>query len=280
MTDEQKLFLSMYPAWPLQLLEKYANVLSLEVAKIKNDIAGDIVNTYYSMSDFYTVKVYPYSDNQISLYNPQNQRYVSKVYFGPISQTIIEVSNAPQGHFQRVEKYSGAIVYDNRIFTGMDASVNIEYKRIGDVFPYSYLNIGSYETMYVQAHEWTTFLKIGPSVKKYDGAESVLAMIENGVNLKVDYVTLKEFVVFLNAYKKYNMQLSAFNALQSQKKQQLLTEYNQQISDKLNQRKNDLNDLKIQITFAAKNEVASAKRDMQSLAIAAQNMIQDLQKVI
>ena len=57
-----------------------------------------------------------------------------------------------------------------------------------------------------------------------------------------------------------------------------LSEYKQSVGEKLISRKNDLSDLKTQISFAAKNETNSGKRDMQNLSIAAQSLFMQLQE--
>lgn len=123
-------------------------------------------------------------------------------------------------------------------------------------------------------------LSVSPVLLGYGGAATVLAMVQNGVTVNVDKGLLSEFVTFLNGYNKYSGQLAADRSLQETKISQDLGQYKNNISDKLIARKNDLNDLKTQVMFAAKNETSSAKRDMQNLSLSAQSLMLQLQSKI
>jgi len=130
----------------------------------------------------------------------------------------------------------------------------------------------------VDAVNANVVVNVAIELKEYAGAKTALAMIQNGIKVECDAALLSEFVTFLNAYSKYGAQLSAEKNYQLERNRQQVADYKSELSEKLIARKNQLQDLKTQISFAAKNELASAKRDMQNLSLSAQTLMLTLQE--
>lgn len=289
MTDEQKLFLAAYPLFPAPLLDKFSSVLVYELAKFNGDIAPDLIKKYILLQS--PIEKNISADDAVRLYQPKQAKeqrtdfsYAASVYYwryenGQFGQDAYYTSNNKL-----------TVYYDSRLFFGALASFSTSYVDTGEVIQLAtqrYVE-GSFFTPGKWISEYTPVLRVAPifkasiigTLKDYGGAESALAMLENGIYLDAEYELLKQFVSFINGYKKYNGQLSASMSLQAEKSKQDMVQYQNALSDKLAARKNELNDLKTQIAFAAQNETNSAKRDMQNLALNAQSLILQLQEKI
>ena len=283
MSDIEKLFLAAYPLWPKQLLEKFSSLLSLEVAKFNPEINPQIVDQYKSIRVNQKIKINPYSDNASYLLNPKKSSEIAQVYYGRIGLFVspfregIGADYPPFDQLSQYRWYQGVIYFDKRLYKTVNPVVDIEYENNGPIIDYSYLSVMSYSSMRVQPVIDIAFIEAYTTLNEFNGAKSVLAMIENGVSVDVDQKLLTEFVAFLNAYNKYSGELAAANSLQTEKNRQTMTDYKNSINEKINSRKNELNDLRTQISFAAKNETASAKRDMQNLTLSAQSLMLQLQ---
>jgi len=291
MSDIEKLFLAAYPLWPKQLLEKFSSLLSLEVARFSSDINTEIVNLYNSLAAP-VVSTQP-QNGSISILNPSGANS-SRSDFAFSPQIYVHIDE--YGRYSRTFNLSCAYVayFDKRLFSGVTAALSVDYVRTGD---YAFAENPDYrppqKTMFGyqpssggDPNYMIYFLSpvfkvsITPNLLGYDGASTVLAMVQNGIAVDVNKLLLSEFVTFLNGYRKYSTQLTADKSLQETKISQDLEQYKNNISDKLTARKNDLNDLKTQVMFAAKNETSSAKRDMQNLSLSAQSLMLQLQSKI
>lgn len=283
MTDIEQLFLAAYPLWPMQLINKFSSLLSYEVARFNPEINAGIVSTYKDIETSAKIKIAPYIENVGYLLAPSKQSRISQVYFGkeyiktnwarPYNSGI----NILGPDLTETRPYMGKVYYDTRIYKSVSITISVEYQDNGPPYSYSYLSIMSYSSEFIQPVLANVYAVASVVLNEYSGASTVLAMIENGIQVDVNKNLLQEFVTFLNAYGKYSDQLSASNSLQAEKQKQNIAEYKNSIHDKLTARKNELMDLKTQINFAAKNETASAKRDMQNLALNAQSLIMQLQ---
>lgn len=283
MSDIEKLFIAAYPLWPKQLLEKFSSLLSFEVAKFNPEINPQMIEQYKSLGVNQKIKIEPYTDNVSYLLSPSNGAKISQVYYG---KDVLRVNWARlySGGFvvfgpdlSGLKWYMGKVYFDTRIFKSVSVSISIDYQDNGSPYSFSYLSFMSYSSEFIQPVLASAYAVASVSMNDYAGAATVLAMIENGVSVGVDQKLLSEFVTFLNAYNKYGGELAAANSLQAEKNRQTMTDYKNSISEKLNSRKNELNDLRTQISFAAKNETASAKRDMQNLTLSAQSLMVQLQ---
>lgn len=283
MSDIEKLFLAAYPLWPKTLLTKFSSLLSLEVAKFNPEINPQIVQQYKSLGVNQKIKIEPYTDNVSYLLSPSNGAKISQVYYG---KDVLRVNWARLhgGGFvifgpdlSELKWFMGKVYYDTRIYKSVSVSISIEYQDNGPPHSYSYSSIMSYSSEFIQPVLASAYAVANVLMNDYAGAPTVLVMIENGIDIDVDKKLLSEFVTFLNAYNKYSGELAAANSLQAEKNRQTMTDYKNSISEKLNNRKNELSDLRTQISFAAKNETASAKRDMQSLTLSAQSLMFQLQ---
>ena len=284
MSDIESLFLAAYPLWPKVLLNKFSSLLSLEIAKFNPEVNTDIVKKYNDLQKSAKAKIEPYIDNTSYLLSPSNPSKISQVYYG---KQVLQIQWARPYHQEPIifgpsltdgKWYAGKVYFDTRIFKSIVLSLSVDYQDNGRPFSYSFLSLMSYDSIFVQPVLATVYVVADVTLNNYTGASSVLAMIENGIKVDADENLLREFVTFLNAYSKYSAQLAAGSSLQSEKNKQDLQQYKNAISDKLTARKNELNDLRTQISFAARNETASAKRDMQNLALNAQSLMLQLQE--
>lgn len=280
MSDIERLFLAAYPLWPKALLEKFSSLLSFEVAKFNPEINQEIIKAYIELSKPRLFSIVPDTQNDVTLLAPNNASHVQRIYFGKEQMRVDAMQFRIGGIDQDLVGYTylyryffGSVSFDQRIFDSVLTLVKITYENTG---VYEYINTGLWTSRYEYVRSYPV-LQTDPVLKKYEGAKTALAMIENGVSVDVNQKLLDEFVTFLNAYNKYSGELAAANSLQAEKNRQTMTDYNNSISEKLNSRKNELNDLRTQISFAAKNETASAKRDMQNLTLSAQSLMLQLQ---
>ena len=280
MNDIEKLFLAAYPLWPKVLLQKFSSLLSFEIAKFNPEINPQIIEQYKGLGVSQRIRIANTQNNAASLLASVDSRWIMNqnysfnriIYFAESIDPSVNpeiVKDAAKYN----QEFTGKVFYDSRIFEKINIGLDVETYRTG-----RYDRLNGY---YVEALDYAAFLNINSSLHIYGGASSVLAMIENGVFVdSKDADKLSEFVTFLNAYKKYNGELSAANNLEAEKNRQSINEYKNAMSEKLSQRKNDLSDLKLQMSFNAKNETASAKRDMQSLALTAQSLMLQVQQAL
>jgi hypothetical protein len=287
MSDIEKLFIAAYPLWPKQLLEKFSNLLSFEVARFNPDINTEIVNLYNSLAAP-VVSTQP-QNGSISIFNPfGGNASRSDFTFFPVAYYHIDEHGNYSDTYTVPCSY--AIYFDRRLFSGVSASASVRNVRTGQmgftrnpnyIRPSGQLSWGvGNEFMEIHFLRPEIVVSVSPVLLGYSGASTVLAMVQNGESVEIDKALLSEFVTFLNGYSKYSGQLAADKSLQETKISQDLEQYKNNISDKLTARKNDLNDLKTQIMFAAKNETSSAKRDMQNLSLSAQSLMLQLQSKI
>jgi len=278
MSDIEKLFIALYPLWPKSMLSKFASVMQYEIAKYNRSIDPEIYSLYESLALSISHDTLPNQEKTINVLDPENIAKTKTQYFDFGSVRVFsaidqsgQLLDAP-GTIDIYRKFSCKIIYDKRIFSSAFASLNVRYIKTG----YTSVRFSMFETP-SELIDPIGVVTINGVLHEYNGAESVLAMVENGVSVSVDEKILREFVTCINAYKKYGGELAAANSLQAERNRQTMTDYKNSISEKLNSRKNELNDLRTQILFAAKNETASAKRDMQSLALSAQSLMVQLQ---
>lgn len=280
MSDIEKLFLAAYPLWPKALLTKFSSLLSFEVAKFNPEINPQIIEQYKGLGVSQRIRIANTQNNAASLLASADSRWIINqnylfnriIYFAESIDPSVNpeiVKDAAKYN----QEFTGKVFYDSRIFEKINIGLDVETYRTG-----RYDRLNGY---YVEALDYAAFLNINSSLRIYGGASSVLAMIENGVFVdSKDVDKLSEFVTFLNAYKKYNGELSAANNLEAERNRQSINEYKNAMGEKLSQRKNNLSDLKLQMSFNAKNETASAKRDMQSLALTAQSLMLQVKQAL
>jgi hypothetical protein len=286
MTDLQNLFLAAYPLFPKNLVEKFDSLLSFEVAKFNNAINPNIIEKYNALSE--SIVTYQAPDATINIFTPKASKTMRAdfSFYPQVWLTIDEFGDLGSPYNQLCQYI---VYFDSRLFSGVDCQLTVNYgstievsqKRnpayIAPRWPL-YVNSGNKEYIEIYFRQILFLLTVTPKLLPYSGANSALAMAENGVDIQSNIDLLKEFCVYLNGYEKYNSELQANISLQKEKNRQDLIEYKNNINDKLTERKNSLNDLRTQIGFAAKNELNSAKRDMQNLSLTAQTLIMQLQE--
>ena len=287
MSDIEKLFLAAYPLWPKVLLEKFSSLLSFEVAKFNHEINPQIVARYNDLKSRYVFSIIPNIENANNLLSPKDSEISRVDYrYDVIVYSAQKESGDYLGSSARSEYYAGRIFFDRRIFSSISTAFDLQYSVSGQYLDYDISYVpgkwpmpgGIVSTPFVvKSLSVSPVVFVNTEIREYSGARTVLAMLENGVSLDIDQRLLSEFVTFLNAYSKYSGELAAANSLQAERNRQTMTDYKNSISEKLANRKNELNDLRTQMSFAAKNETASAKRDMQSLALSAQSLMLQLQ---
>ena len=279
MTDIEKLFLFAYPLWPSQLLDKFASLLTFELSKFNKNLNAEVINAHENMPKMFFENVTPYEKSVNRMLNPSNERYVKSLYYGPIGRQLIHerrplISSQLPEHYKRFTNadFFGKIEYDERLFDSVSISdVVIDYRVVST-------NASFFNTPYytIEILENNPKLVINANVSKYDGARTALAMSENGVYVTDENNLLKEFVIFLNAYSKYEFELLASSNLTKAKNEQIIVDEKQKFAEKINSRRIDINDFKTSIAFAAQNETRSAKRDMQNLALSLQSLMMQL----
>lgn len=286
MTDLQNLFSAAYPLFPKNLVEKFDSLLSFEVAKFNNAINKDIVEKFNALSA--PLVTYQASAATINVFTPKASKTMRLdfSFYPQVWQAIDEFGDLSSPYNQLCQYI---VYFDNRLFSQVGCELGINYgstietaqKRnpayIPPRWPH-YVNSGNKEYIELYFRQILFVVTITPKLLPYSGANTALAMAENGVDINSNIDLLKEFCVYINAYEKYNSELQANIALQKEKNKQDLIEYKNNINDKLTARRNNLSDLKTQIAFAAKNELNSAKRDMQNLSLTAQTLIMQLQE--
>lgn len=271
MTDEQTLFTGLYPLFPRGLVEKYTALVPLELAAYFSNVQPEIVSEYDKLKNSiaYTVP----ASASVTIYRPYAQNQTrTDLRFNPLVYFNVDYFGNPISDQYYYQECNYAIYYDRRIFSGVTGSLAVAFVKTGEFVKSRTRDLYPVNPVYT--------LTINPQLMPYSGIESVLAMAQNGIDIKQDYQSVKEFATFISAYKKYSGQLSASMSLQAEKSKQDKVQYQNALSDKLAARKNELNDLKTQIAFAAQNETNSAKRDMQNLALNAQSLILQLQEKI
>lgn len=293
-------FLKIFPLFPRALAEKYADFLEYELAVYSDNYGSAIKKQWYSINPNLPDIPAKNFNGSINALNPTNERYIIKNYMpsvaGLVPIFVYKVSDIDRDMIfdnTSIQKYSylfnepynaGSIKidlqinFDKRIFENISV---LQYRYVVNgpvsayrsfLYVYTYMSANGYIFSSVDLRPIPVY-----KIKKYNGAESVLAMVENGIYDVFNKAALYEFMVFVNSYSKYNQQLSSFKNLSEEKSRQNIVEYKTTLSDKFNARKNELNDLMTQISFAALNETNSAKRDMQNLSLSAQSLILQLQ---
>lgn len=287
MNDIIKLFLAAYPLWPAALVEKFKSLFVCELAKFNAELMPQIITTYNNLQSAITST--QGQNGSASVLNPPGA-YSARSDFSFYPQMYFYIDQ--YGNYGSTYNLpcSYTVYYDKRLFSSVNASLSINNVRTGEYtratnpnyipaqtgWPNSRPAVGSeYIMIYFLAPSYQ--LSVVPTLAGYSGAETVLAMVENGVSVDIDAKLLKEFVTFLTAYKKYSSQIESDKSLQVEKNKQDLEQYKNNLSDKLKARQGSLSDLKTQIIFAAKNETNSAKRDMQNLSLSAQSLALQLQ---
>ena len=286
MSDIEKLFLAAYPLWPKALLEKFSSLLSLEVARFNPDVNQDIIKIHNKLLIEESVQVFPGINNTSYMLNPSNPSKMSKMYYDLVPVTWLNMKpldpNLEAWFLDMVRSvpfvgerqlFSGEIIYDNRLYSGISKRFVTNYKKTSE---FTTINPSTFMPIPVEIVNHEIFIVMQGSLMPYAGAYTVLAMVENGVSIDIDKRLLTEFSTFLSAYNKYSGEIAAGKSLQTEINRQTITDFTNSINEKLTSRKNDLNDMKIQLSYAAKNETASAKRDMQSLLLAGQTLMMQL----
>lgn len=280
MSDIEKLFLAAYPLWPKSMLKKFESMLHYELAAINKLISPEIVDKYYSLGGVKQYLISEYIQNIVTIYNPLKESDISKKYLRFRENVkwaiVVDAQSSIHPDLYAPKNFNVTAIFDKRLIRDFQENMQIVYSEFGDKYQYQYNLFGGAAFAIVKNVLPEPVLLLNIVINSYVGAESVLVMIENGVPVDVDEKLLREFVTFINAYKKYSGQLVAAKSFENEKNKQDLREYKNSIDEKLASRKNELNDLRIQIAFAAKNENASAKRDMQNLSIVAQSLILQL----
>ena len=287
MSDIEKLFLAAYPLWPKVLLQKFSSLLSFEIAKFNPEINPQIVARYNDLKSRYVFSVIPNIENANNLLSPKDSEISRVDYrYDVIAYSAQKESGDYLSSSARSEYYAGRFFFDRRIFSSISTAFDLQYSVSGQYLDYDISYVpgkwpmpgGIVSTPFVvKSLSISPVVFVNTEIREYSGARTVLAMLENGVSLDIDQQLLSEFVTFINAYSKYSGELAAANSLQTERNRQTMTDYKNSISEKLTNRKNELNDLRTQMSFAAKSETASAKRDMQGLALSAQSLMLQLQ---
>ena len=281
MSDIENLFLAAYPLWPRALLEKFSSLLSLEVARFNPEINIDIVKKFDSLNTSISLEVNGTGNVFYLLPNSPPEMYAGQSYFDNYFSVIHGANrwpgqdggdwyNYPNAYDQaHTENISGKIIFDKRLYKSVVISVSMYYTYSGAMrngLMNMILGIAARYPLSAKAEK-----------EKFQGANTVLGMIENGIMVDVNKSLLVEFCTFINSYTKYSNQLAAQKSVLTEKISQELTSVKNLAIQNIREQTADLRNMKTQIVFAAQVSSDSAKRDMQQLSLAAQSLMIQLQ---
>jgi hypothetical protein len=310
MTDQiLNLWRSHFPSWPQELIDKFP--LEIELQAYIFDIS---IGSQYQ--DFYIQKCVPQKYFAIgtpspgsrvgfsfNIFSPSNQQfkinqtvdfgnrwyYTNTVptssLFGMPSPNFVNqlVSLSTDGYYQAFDStYFSPIVtfsWDSRLIKSpLLSSALVFYKDLGYN---TFIN-----TMYGPVNGRLIFppdvrFSFNNPIMPYNALESIIALHENGIDMQgINYPRLYDFRSYFNAYTKYATQIEGNARLSKQNSAADLFNYQRQLSDQLASEESALTNLQIQLKNATENESRSAMRDLQAMALNAQNLKLNLMQAI
>jgi hypothetical protein len=171
------------------------------------------------------------------------------------------------------------ISYDNRLYEISGFRHTRWYNNLSDLFRV-YNNLrqivrdeffySRYVDLIFRSHFLTEY-------KPWSGISSMVAWLENGVTFW-DAGQVYEFRDYLEAYKTYGGQIGNAARLSEIQAENKINDFKRQLNENLNQEKNRLDALALQIRNATENDARSAMRDLQNLQLNAQNLFLNLQR--
>jgi hypothetical protein len=268
-------WLKYFPDWPPALLDRFELPIRIELYK------------YDGSDDFGFV---PWWQQIVSQESARMQNLVQRgnIFFKPNVFNYALFNGGP-AQYQQVWK-SGA-------FQILGDFISLQPEWFGDIKVPGKSYVNNNVTAYFDSRLWqwpiwfyatangeqvasdfllitfTIINNLGFNAQPYDGADTIFALHENGVNNgAVDYGSLADFIDYRNAYSKYGQQIAAQKAADAQQQKNDLRSYETELADKLQAEKNALQNLTLSMRQAMKNEAASAERDMVNTVINAQNL--------
>lgn len=290
----QETWLQFYPGWPVALLERFAVPIQIDMIKLTGEdpmgwqpwwqavISPPAQANYTKGLDGFTTELH----FAFNLLDPQNPRFgttarwdISFWYATSLSigWGFVAPPNSIQTNLNLNMHHAGIIWTNLHVYLGYD-------KRLyqGN-FQWNYSTQGTLTGIHDEFNgmwpekfaDYVSYLIVAPnaSAMPYNGADTILALHENGVNNgAVDYSALADFIDYRNAYKKYGAQIAAEQNAAKQQQENEIYAYQSELADKLQAEKNSLQNLQLTMKQAMANETASAARDMAQTFLAAQNL--------
>lgn len=286
-------WLEAYPDWPAILLDRFEQAIKIDLIKFfGTDELGfqpwwaAVISPPAQAN--YTTPMPPFGGDvniTINLLNPTNPKYATQArwdlgfWYGVNLPLSIWDSGAPQSIQTNMNQSFLGAAFGTSNAT-LHAYLNFDTRLYYNSFQWNYATIGTLAGIDVSFFggrnaSYVNTLIVAPnaSATPYNGADTILALHENGVdNGGVDYAALADFIDYRNAYSKYSQQIAAQKAADQQQQKNDLRSYETELADKLQAEKNALQNLTLTMRQAMKNEAASAERDMVNTVINAQNL--------
>jgi len=311
----QETFKSYFSGWPDEILAKFPDTL------LEAELAGITGGNYGGWQDWHSAQLLAYNgvfdyalqdanrqagynfNKAFTFYSPSNSQF-AQTYSAPNNTFYAwlwggrrigseswwnDDANwiAAAAHWNNKQRVSvdTSLTYDNRLYTITGYGSHQWYIDQGDIVwvrmypPWANI-IGSLHfpaintVLMYRSHFHTQY-------KPFQGIESVIAWIENGVvNPGVNVSQAYDFRDYVNAFRKYNAQIAQTANLAATKSQNALADFQRDLNVNLQTEKNRLQSLAYQVQNATENDTRSAIRDMQNLQINAQNLFLNLRRSI
>lgn len=300
MTTDQEKFLQKYPLFPKSLINKFSELLPIELSKY-DDNFSEFKDVYYSVADQIYFNPLINYNSTLSILTPKNQIYVKRYYADYGKHNFFYVPNFDSINSLDSKIYWPALLIDTEWFyqSGISVANASIILRPSIIYDSRLFNLDtellydiSYNNLPITANALhvmnsVDIKKISISGKinlyglvKFNGVESLIILHENGIDFdNINYEHLYEFSTFLKSYIKYSGQIENSLSLAKYESNQKLLEYEKILQIKLLDESRNLENLKLQIDTSMQNEYESAKRDYQNLLLNAQDIALTIKKM-
>ena len=288
-------FISQYAAWPVPLAEKFSALLVAELAMFlpAYQTSDNAFFTAWQRMQNAMTGTFIYNNVGPGYNSPPSQMNFDRPFLKPSSQQftkniLLQLSFSAAGEFYvdpqaRINEarppmlgVTGniAVKYDSRLFQ----TPEIAATRL--IYGPNVLHYRSSTTYTFFARSTQGYL-LKAEKMPYDGANTIYAMHENGLDIPgTDYALLKEFCTYINAYRKFGAQINAEARNAQQVAQDAIADYQEQLRDKIRQEQSALQNLSFSMAQASENEMRSAERDLTNLALNAQSLKINLENLM
>lgn len=296
MSDTIKNFLTIYPSWPTPLAQKFDALLPAELAAFmpeQQNSNNEFYERWRSILNTFTDSFVYNHYSSWTVVQP-SKLYIAKPFLKPTSQQFtdtaelsLSISGGGLYYYDMVNRTQQVqppivtvtgkidVPYDDRLFANVQITpVQLVVTANGIIFSRT-SNTITFHSRFVQV------FKISADKIPYDGINTIYAMYENGVEIPgVNYELAKEFVTYVNAYRKYAPQIesSATNSRQAAIDSYL--DYEQSLSAQVRQEQSALENLQITASQQMVSDMQSAKRDLTNTILNAQSLAINLQRAL
>lgn len=266
-------WLSYFPDWPSVLLDRFQQAIQIDLAKLNGSDELGFYPWFANIVGAESGRLQTIQQKNITASNPNAFSY-ALFNGGPAKYQTTWQSGSFEflQSFQIITDVFGWPMEDTRYIYIKDNVSVIFDSRLWQ-WPIWFHYGAAAESILFWVPTFTLYHNIGFNSQPYNGADTIHALHENGVdNGGVDYSALADFLDYRNAFTKYGQQIAAQKAADQQQQKNDLRYYETELADKLQAEKNALQNLTLSMRQAMKNEAASAERDMVNTVINAQNL--------